>query len=186
MHINKVSDTAAIFVYIMWPWRHFRRHSYTLTTDVPCLRPCLVTAVKWHTTSFTATETALRNFWSLNYLKIYSDFIYPDFNCRVYNSSLQDTTVNTICVITNCRSQWPRGLRRRYAAARLLRLWVRIPPGMFVCCEFCVLSGRGLCDELIARSEESYRLWCVFVCDLETLWMRKPWPNGGWCAHKKI
>jgi len=29
------------------------------------------------------------------------------------------------------------------------------------------LSGRGLCDELIARPEESYRLWCV-VCDLET------------------
>jgi len=31
-----------------------------------------------------------------------------------------------------------------------------------------VLSGRGLCDELITRSEESYRLWCVVVCDLET------------------
>jgi hypothetical protein len=30
-----------------------------------------------------------------------------------------------------------------------------------------VLSGRGLCDELIARLE-SYRLWCVVVCDLET------------------
>jgi hypothetical protein len=30
-----------------------------------------------------------------------------------------------------------------------------------------VLSGAGLCDELIARPEESYRLCCV-VCDLET------------------
>jgi len=29
------------------------------------------------------------------------------------------------------------------------------------------LSGRGLCDELITRPEESYRLWCVVVCDLE-------------------
>jgi len=29
-----------------------------------------------------------------------------------------------------------------------------------------VLSGRGLCDELITRPEESYRLWCVVVCDL--------------------
>jgi len=29
------------------------------------------------------------------------------------------------------------------------------------------LSGRGLCDELITRPEESYRLCCV-VCDLET------------------
>jgi len=40
---------------------------------------------------------------------------------------------------------------------------------MFVCCEFCVLWGRGLCDELITRLEESYRLWCVVVCDLENL-----------------
>jgi len=31
-----------------------------------------------------------------------------------------------------------------------------------------VLSGRGLCDELITRPEESYGLWCVVVCDLET------------------
>jgi hypothetical protein len=34
------------------------------------------------------------------------------------------------------RSQWPRGLRRRSAAERLLGSWVRIPPGawMFVSC----------------------------------------------------
>jgi hypothetical protein len=31
-----------------------------------------------------------------------------------------------------------------------------------------VLSGRGLCDELITCPEEPYRLWCVVVCDLET------------------
>jgi len=30
------------------------------------------------------------------------------------------------------------------------------------------LSGRGLCDELITRPEESYQLCCVIVCDLET------------------
>ena len=56
------------------------------------------------------------------------------------------------------------------AAARLLRLWVRIPPGawMSVSCERCVLSGRDLCDEPITRPEESYRPWCVVVCDLET------------------
>jgi hypothetical protein len=40
---------------------------------------------------------------------------------------------------------------------------------MFVCCECCVLSGRGLCVELTTRPEESYRLWCVTVCDLEYL-----------------
>ena len=31
-----------------------------------------------------------------------------------------------------------------------------------------MLSGRGLCDELITRPEESYRLCYVVVCDLET------------------
>jgi len=36
------------------------------------------------------------------------------------------------------------------------------------------LSGRGLCDELITRPAESYRLWCVVVCDLE-----KPCEWGG-------
>jgi len=30
-----------------------------------------------------------------------------------------------------------------------------------------VLSGRGLCDGLITRPEESYRVWRV-VCDKET------------------
>ena len=60
----------------------------------------------------------------------------------------------------HCQSQSPRGLRNRSAAARLLRLRVRIPPGAWipVCCECCVLSGRALCDELILRPEESYRL----------------------------
>ena len=69
----------------------------------------------------------------------------------------------------------------RSAAARLLGLRVWSPPGawMFVCCECCVLWGRGLCDELITLPEESYRLWCVTVCDLETLLMGRPLPTGG-------
>jgi hypothetical protein len=32
-----------------------------------------------------------------------------------------------------------------------------------------MLSGRGLCDELVPRPEESYRLWCALnVYDHET------------------
>jgi hypothetical protein len=56
---------------------------------------------------------------------------------------------------------------------------------MSVCYECCVLAGRGLCDELITRPEESYRLWCVVVCYLETSWMRRPWHTWGWCAKEK-
>jgi hypothetical protein len=40
---------------------------------------------------------------------------------------------------------------------------------MDACRECCVLSGRGLCDELITRPEESYRLWRVVVCYLEKI-----------------
>ena len=38
-----------------------------------------------------------------------------------------------------------------------------------------MLSGKGLCDELITRLEESYRLWCVVVCDLEISRMGAPY-----------
>jgi hypothetical protein len=44
-------------------------------------------------------------------------------------------------IILGGRFQWPRGLRRRSAAARLLRLWVLIPAGAWmsvvsvVCCQ---------------------------------------------------
>jgi len=38
---------------------------------------------------------------------------------------------------------------------------------MDVFCECCVLSGRGICDKLITRLEEAYRLWRVLLCDLE-------------------
>ena len=55
----------------------------------------------------------------------------------------------------------------------------RLPPGnvgsnstggMSVCCECCVLSGRGLCDGLITRPEESYgclSVVCVVCCQVE-------------------
>jgi len=64
-------------------------------------------------------------------------------------------------------------------------LWVRIPLGtwMFVCCECCVLSGRGLCDELITRLEESYRMSCVVVCDLGTSKEEAKSPLKG-CEYK--
>jgi len=64
------------------------------------------------------------------------------------------------------RSQWPSGLKRMSTAACLLRLWLRIPLGvwMSVNCECCMLSGRGLCGELITLPEESYGQWYIVVC----------------------
>ena len=52
------------------------------------------------------------------------------------------------------------------------------PARSLSCCECSVLSGRGLCDELITRPEESYRLCCVVVCDLETSKMGAPYIYG--------
>jgi len=39
-----------------------------------------------------------------------------------------------------------------------------------LCCQVDV------CDELITRPEESYRLWCVVVCDLEHLMNEELYP----------
>jgi len=89
-----------------------------------------------------------------------------------HEAGLLKNVIHSIPIFRNLtetfyRSQWPRGLRRRSTAARPLRLWVGIPPvaWKFVCCECCVSSGRGLCDGLITRPEESYRMWRVAVCD---------------------
>jgi hypothetical protein len=57
---------------------------------------------------------------------------------------------------------------------------------MFVCCECYVLSGRGLCDEQITRPDESYQMWCVVVCELETLCMRRPCSMGAVAPIKQI
>ena len=107
------------------------------------------------------------------------------------SSNIFDTLKDKYLLFTKCtirtanigdsRYQQRRGLRRRSTAARLLRSWVRTPSGAwkFVCCECCVLSGRGLCDGLIIRSEESYRLWRVAVSDQVTSYARRLKPYRG-------
>jgi hypothetical protein len=93
--------------------------------------------------------------------------------------------INIITVIyVGSRSQWPRGLRRSYAAACLLRSWVRIPPGawMFVvsvvCCQVEVSATSW---SLIQRSP----IDCgASLCDLETSRLR-PWPALGLSSTKK-
>jgi hypothetical protein len=85
---------------------------------------------------------------------------------RAYNNKETRICFCLFVCFLSSRSQWPRGLRRRSTAARLLRSCVRIPLGAWtsVCCECFVLSGRGLCDEVTTRPEASCRLLCVAVC----------------------
>jgi hypothetical protein len=49
-----------------------------------------------------------------------------------------------------------------------------------------MLSGRGLCDELITRSEESYLLWRVVVCDHENLVDEEAIARAGLQIQKKL
>ena len=78
------------------------------------------------------------------------------------------------CYLTLCPFQWPRGLRRGSATARLLGLLGSIPFGSMDVCPLwvLVLSGGGLCVGLITRPEESYRVWCVWVWS----WIRGCYP----------
>jgi hypothetical protein len=70
-----------------------------------------------------------------------------------------------------CGSQWPRGLRRGSAAARLLGLQVQISPGArtSVSCKCCVLSGGvfSMGQSLVQRSPTE--------CDCEASTMRSLW-----------
>jgi hypothetical protein len=63
------------------------------------------------------------------------------------------------------RPRWPRGLRRRSAVAGVVSS--NPVEGMDVCllCFYVVLScvARGLCDGLITRQEESYRMCQLYV-----------------------
>jgi hypothetical protein len=85
-------------------------------------------------------------------------------------------------------TQWPRGLRRGSAAARLLGLRARTSHRWHGCLSLvsvCVLSGGGLCRGLITRPEGSCRMCSVSQCDLETSKRRRPRPDLGCCATGK-
>jgi hypothetical protein len=57
---------------------------------------------------------------------------------------------------------------------------------MSVCCESCVSLGRGLCEELITRPEESYQLWCFVECDMKPREWGGPGPLGAVVSKKKL
>ena len=85
---------------------------------------------------------------SSSIVEVSAIFILTVFSVTSYvfsNVVLLIRTFSRIC--------WPRGLRRRYAAAPFLGLRVRGPPGewIYVSCECCVLPGRGLCHVPITR-----------------------------------
>jgi len=76
-----------------------------------------------------------------------------------------------------CRYQWPRGLRRGSAVARLLGLWVRNPSG-HVCLSvaFGVCCQVQVCASGWSQVHRSPTECGVSECDRESSKMRRPWP----------
>jgi hypothetical protein len=87
--------------------------------------------------------------------------------------AIRTDTIQPVLVATRSKT-WVCGC----SPAKIVGSYPAGDMGVF-CFECYVFSGRGLCDELITRPEESYRLRCVVVvCDLEFSLMRRPWAIG--------
>ena len=103
----------------------------------------------------------------------------------LYYKSLKSISAFATCIFCKCvpclfaGPQWPRGLRRRSAAARLLRSWVRIPPGhgwmsvVSVAC--CQVEVSATSWSLVQRSPTE--------CDASLCVISKPQEWGGHGPH---
>jgi hypothetical protein len=111
--------------------------------------------------------------------------VAADINSNVVDIYCLVWSLSRLLYCVGSGSKVAATFRRMSAADRVLRFGVRILPGtwIFVCCECCVLSRRGICDELITCPEESYRLWRVVRCNLGTSRIRRPWPQLGCSAR---
>ena len=103
-------------------------------------------------------HTLSGTFRAFNHIPILShvqELKYPDVSTE---------TTAAIFMVNNLGFVWPRGLRRRSAAARLLRLLVRIPPRAWmsvvsvVCCQVEVSATSR---SLVQRGPTD----CVIECD---------------------
>jgi hypothetical protein len=95
--------------------------------------------------------------------------------------------VSFLYILRNNRSQWPRGLRRVYAAAYLSGLRVRITPGHVY---LSVVSAVCYQVEVSVTADHSSRgvlpsLVCLTECDPGPLMMRRPWLSRGCCVMEK-
>jgi hypothetical protein len=92
---------------------------------------------------------------------------------------IEHTTLYYLLLLYNCRSQWPRGLRRGSTAVRLLGLWVGIPLG-----HGCLsLVGAVCCQVEVSASGWSLvqRMWCVY----KRVWSWR-FDNDGVLAHEGL
>ena len=90
-------------------------------------------------------------------------------------------------ILRNNRSQWPRDLRRGFAAVYLLGLRVRIPPGhvylSLVSAVYCQVEVSAPADHL-SRGVLPSLVWLT-ECEPEALIIRWPWLSSGCCVMEK-
>jgi len=106
------------------------------------------------------------NFYTLpKYLLVFLRYRLPNSEMHVLPVSEHKALRVMILAfyVSLSRSQWPRGEWRTSAAARLLRLWVRIPPSYVslsvvsvVCCQVEVLASSW---SLVQRSPTDCSVW---------------------------
>jgi hypothetical protein len=94
-------------------------------------------------------------------------YVHYVYTWQRYVRSLRGhRTKNRMCSgkFTALPSILPIAVAARSKAARLLESRFRIPPTarMSVSCD-CFVLGQSLCDGLIARPGEPYRLWCIWM-----------------------
>jgi hypothetical protein len=98
----------------------------------------------------------------------------------------QDTCITEMCKFLECRLRWARGLRRGSADARLLGLWVRIPPRTWVSVSLNVVC----CQEEVSATGWSLVQRSPTECDMSEYdhvasIMRRSWPTGESCAMQR-
>ena len=146
----------------------YNKQTTNIIDEIPGQSP------SWEASSCQASKNIFLMLWVRLFIIVYYTR-WTKSRYTIYSIVLLCTYFWPTRYVIPSRCQWPRGLRRRFAAARLPGLWVRVPPGawMFVSCECCVLSGRVFCVGLIARPREYRRVWCD-----QWGWSRSPVRGG--------
>jgi hypothetical protein len=86
-----------------------------------------------------------------------------------------------------CWSQWPRGLRRGSAAARLLGLWVRIPPEGWMSQVNVVCFLVQVSVSVLSITQKNPTEYSLSECDREPSISRRSWAwtTRGCCGMEK-
>jgi hypothetical protein len=125
--------------------------------------------VRWEECSENPRYTEFGYGFMLSSVKWICVYAFLDFRTQLTNKHFEQPHIGAVKLspelyfvsakCQNGRSQWPHGC----TAARLLKLWVRIPPGtwMPISCECYVLKGRDLCDGPITRPELLSNVRCT-------------------------